>query len=108
MKTLICIFFVLFTCSCATIKTVAPRQNHVEISHGSNKSYCKTIPRIYSGIAYNTCLFYGEPNQSAGVDATTHSFHYWVIDSAFSFASDTVILPYTILSQIKNGYIRVN
>lgn len=108
MKTIICVIFVLLTFSCSTIKTVEPLQNHVAISHGNNKSYCKTIPRIYSGIATNICILYGESNKSAGVDATTHSFHYWVIDSAFSVVFDTVILPYTIVSQLNNGSIQVN
>lgn len=108
MKTITCISLALFTCSCATIKTVEPTQNHVDISHGKYKSNCKSIPRIYSGTSYNICILYGDPNKSASVDTAKHSFHSWAIDSAFSIVSDTVILPYTIYAQMKNGSIQVN
>lgn len=108
MKTITCIGLALFICSCATIKTVEPTQNYVDISHGKYKSNCKNIPRIYSGTSYNLCILYGEPNKSANADTTKHSFHYWAIDSAFSIVSDTVILPYTIYSQIDKGSIEVN
>ncbi|MGJ8691466.1 MAG: YceK/YidQ family lipoprotein [Thalassotalea sp.] len=108
MKTIIGITLVLFICSCATIKTVEPTHNHVDISHGKYKSNCKSIPRIYSGTYYNICILYGEPNKSTSTDTAKHSFHYWAIDSAFSIVSDTVILPYTIYSQIDKGSLDVN
>lgn len=108
MKTIICITLALFTTSCATIKTVEPTHNQVDISHGRYKSYCESIPRVYSGTSYNICTLYGESNTSASVDTAKHSFHYWAIDSVFSIVSDTVILPYTIYSQIAKGSIDVN
>jgi uncharacterized protein YceK len=108
MKTIISIILLIFTFSCSTINTVEPPQNHVDISHGKYKSHCKSIPRIYSGTSHNICTLFGKSNKSASVDSARHSFDYWVIDSAFSLVADTVILPYSIYSQMKNGSIQVN
>lgn len=108
MKIYYCIVLALVNFSCSTVNTVAPAHNHINISHGKNKSYCKSVPRVYSGTFYNFCTLYGEPNKSAITDATTHSFRYWATDSIFSIAFDTVILPYTIYSQIDKGSIGVN
>ena len=108
MKTIICIALTLFASACSTIKTVEPTQNHVAISHGKYKSYCKSIPRVYSGISHNICTLYGQSNKSASTNTANHSFDYWAVDSAFSLVSDTIILPYTIYSQIDKGSIDVN
>ncbi len=97
----------LLNYSCSTIKTVDPIYNQVKISYEGHKSYCKDIPRVYSGFSYNLCLLYGEPNANGSVSAI-NGVPIFLIDSAFSLAADTVVLPYTIYTQINKGNIKVN
>jgi len=98
---------VLLNSSCSTIKTVNPIYNQVKISHLGHKSYCKSIPRVYSGFSYNLCLLYGEPNGNGRV-STTNGVPTFLIGFAFSLAADTVVLPYTIYTQVNKGNIKVN
>lgn len=97
----------LFNYSCSTIKTLDPIYNQVEISYQGHKSYCKGIPRIYSGVSYNACLLYGEPNPNGSM-GSINGVPTFIIDSALSLAADTVVLPYTIYTQVNNGNIKVN
>ncbi|MFT7007209.1 MAG: hypothetical protein ACJAXJ_001723 [Colwellia sp.] len=108
MKGFTCILFALCTSSCATIKTIDPPKNHINISHYGKKSYCENIPRIYSGISYNVCLLYGEPSKSVNIGSSFNNVPFVVIDTAFSAVSDTIALPYTIVMQADKGPIKVN
>ena len=92
---------------CSTIKTINPTYNRVEVSYQGHKSYCKEIPRVYSGVSYNLCLLYGEPNPN-GTVSTIYGVPSFLIDSVFSLAADTVVLPYTIYNQEDKGNIKVN
>jgi uncharacterized protein YceK len=108
MKGMISALLVLLCCSCATVKTLDASQNHINISHQGKKSYCEEIPRIYSGISYNFCLMYGEPSDVANIGSTINGIPTVFIDSLFSVAADTIVLPYTITTQAKKGSIKVN
>jgi len=68
-----------------SLETVEPTQNHVDISHIKNKSYGKSVPRVYSEISYNISTLYGESNKNTSADTANHSFDYWTVDSAFSY-----------------------
>ncbi|AWB66388.1 YceK/YidQ family lipoprotein [Saccharobesus litoralis] len=94
--------------SCATVKTINPPQNQVRIEHYGSKSYCKSIPRVYSGLAYNVCLMYGEPNIKGHTGSALNGVPFFIIDSAFSLVADTVVIPYTASQQAIKGNIRVN
>ena len=107
MKVYISIVLAFLSSSCGTMKTIDPIYNQVGISHQGHKSYCKNIPRVYSGMAYNFCLLYGEPN-SNGTVSSVNGVPVFLIDSLFSLATDTVVLPYTIYTQAKEGNIKVN
>jgi len=108
MKGFTFIILALCTCSCATIKTIDPPKNHINISHYGKKSYCENIPRVYSGISYNLCLLYGEPSKEVNIGSSLNGFPFVFIDSAFSVVADTVVLPYTITMQANKGSIKVN
>lgn len=107
MKGIMCCLLTLFCFSCSTIKTINPPQDHVNISYKGKKSYCKKIPRIYSGISYNACLLYGEPSNVTNIDSF-NGVPFIFIDSAFSVITDTIVLPYTITTQVNKGDIKVN
>jgi hypothetical protein len=108
MKGFTYILLVLATFSCATIKTIDPEKNHINISHNGKKSYCEAIPRIYSGLSYNLCLLYGEPSKVVNVGSSVNNIPFVLIDSAFSVVTDTIVLPYTIVIQADKGSILVN
>lgn len=108
MKGFIYLVSVLLCCSCATVKTLDPLGNHVNIAHQGKKSYCDEIPRIYSGLSYNFCLLYGEPSHIANVGGSFNSVPFVLVDTVFSTATDTLVLPYTIVTQSQKGFIKVN
>lgn len=91
---------------CSTVKTVQTDEYGIKVSWQGYKSKCKSIPRVYSGVAYNFCLLYGEANSSPNsYDIQGAEILLW--DSAFSLVADTLILPYTISTQIESGNIPV-
>ena len=58
---------VLFSISaCGTIRTV-PENAQLKLKHSSklNNNPCKQIPRVYSGVIFNSCLMFGPPNPYA-------------------------------------------
>ena len=93
---------------CATIRTLNPESNHVDIAYKEHKSYCKKIPRIYSGSFFLICKLYGEPNYEVSTSDAKFNYITTVIDGLFSFGLDTIVLPYTVTRQYKNGSISVN
>ena len=107
MKRILACLLTLFCFSCATVKTIDPPLNRVDIAYKGKKSYCKNIPRIYSGTSYNACLMYGEPSNVTNT-SSINGVPLFIIDSAFSVVTNTVVLPYTIFTQITKGNIRVN
>jgi uncharacterized protein YceK len=93
---------------CGTIHTLAPEDNHVEISHCGKQSYCKLIPRVYGGTCYELCKLYGEPSEGLNLGSTFNGIPFFIIDIPISFASDTILLPYTCIKQYSDGSIAVN
>jgi uncharacterized protein YceK len=107
-RTIMLIIILIMTPGCGTIRTVNPASGHVEISYAGYKSYCKKIPRIYSGVFYDACLLYGEPNYEASERSAGQFFNFLLADGVLSFGLDTVILPYTAIKQFSDGSIFVN
>ncbi len=100
---------ILLLCNgCATILTADPAYGKVPISYMGNKSYCKEIPRVYSGVMHNLCMLYGEPGPHVNSGARPGAVTYILFDTALSFAADTIIIPYTATQQARKGNIKVN
>lgn len=100
---------IIFSLSgCATVKTLPPTTSHVSIEHYGKRSYCRSIPRIYSGFAYNLCKLHGEPSRQENLGDSFNNIPFFVIDGSFSLVADTVALPFTIYTQNKHGSIDVN
>lgn len=95
----------LFFVGCGTVKTLAPDQGKVSISYNDKKSYCHSIPRIYSGVSHNLCQMYGEPNKTSYTTAA--DVPVWAIDTILCAVTDTLALPYTISRQLKDGSLKV-
>ena len=107
MKAIV-IALVLGLSACATVKTLPPSTNHVEIEYDGKRSYCESIPRVYSGVAFNLCTILGEPNPRANIYASKHAIPLFIIDGGLCLVTDTLALPYTIYTQNKHGSIDVN
>lgn len=96
----------VFTLSaCGTVRTLAPEQGNVNISYNDKRSYCQSIPRIYSGVAHNFCQLYGEPDNTSY--RTAAEFPFWATDTVLCTVTDTLALRYTITRQIREGSLKV-
>ena len=107
MKAIV-IALILGLSACATVKTLPPSTTHVDIEYEGKRSYCDSIPRVYSGVAYNLCTLFGEPNPRANINTTMHTIPLFMLDSGLCLVTDTLALPYTIYTQNKHGSIDVN
>lgn len=86
---------------CGTVATVL--QDDAQAAQGlrRQKSYCQSIPRIYSGLAYDFCVLHAPP------DPTGILVPLILVDLALSGVLDTVVLPYTVYRQGMDGNIRI-
>lgn len=108
MKNILIIAAVAGLTACATVKTLPPSTTHVVIEHYGKKSYCKEIPRVYSGFAFNLCKLNGEPSRQENLGSSFNNVPFFIIDGTFSLVADTVVLPYTLYTQSQHGSIEVN
>ena len=86
---------------CGTAVTVLQNDEDAVRGLRKQKTYCQSIPRIYSGLAYDFCVLNAPP------DPTGVLVPLVLLDLALSGALDTVALPYTIYRQGVDGNIRI-
>ena len=86
---------------CGTVSTVLQNDEDAARSLRKQKTYCQSIPRIYSGLAYDFCVLNAPP------DPTGVLVPLVLLDLALSGALDTVALPYTVYRQGIDGNIRI-
>ncbi|MFO7593863.1 MAG: YceK/YidQ family lipoprotein [Pseudomonadota bacterium] len=91
---------------CGTVNTVFRGDAVTSRTLKEYRTHCETIPRMYSGVAYDFCMLHGEP-----ASIPSSQFQYGVpaviSDSVFSAVLDTFVLPYTIFRQVKDGNITI-
>jgi uncharacterized protein YceK len=85
---------------CATVKTLVDEKGAAD-DLVTWPSYCHSIPRAYSGVAYRFCNLNGP---------TRTTFHWTPLVIAFdlvaSAIADTVVIPYTGYQQYQLGNIQ--
>ncbi len=86
---------------CGTVRTVSSESKAAD-DLAKWQTDCHTIPRVYSGAAYQFCNLSGP--QRAGAHWAPFPI---LIDMAASGIADTVILPYTGYQQYKFGNIPI-
>ncbi|RLU08524.1 YceK/YidQ family lipoprotein [Pseudomonas prosekii] len=86
---------------CGTAVTVLQDDADAARSLRKQKTYCQSIPRIYSGLAYGFCVLNAPP------DPTGVLVPLVLLDLSLSGVLDTVVLPYTIYRQAADGNIAV-
>lgn len=100
-KYLTLILFVSFLSGCGTVNTVFRGDEIVSNNLTKKRTYCNSIPRVYSGAAYNFCILRGEPTTSVSLQAVV------IQDFVLSGMVDTLVLPYTIYRQVGDGNIAI-
>ena len=91
----------LLLTGCGTAITVLQDDADAARSLRKQKTYCQSIPRIYSGLAYDFCVLNAPP------DPTGVMVPLVLLDLSLSGVLDTVVLPYTIYRQVSDGNIAV-
>ncbi|QJP93484.1 MULTISPECIES: YceK/YidQ family lipoprotein [Pseudomonas] len=93
--------FSLALSGCGTAVTVLQGDEAATRSLRKQKTYCQSIPRIYSGLAHDFCLLHAPP------DPTGILVPVVLLDMTLSGVFDTACLPYTIYRQAVDGNIGV-
>ena len=86
---------------CGTVTTVLQEDADAARGLRRQKTYCQSIPRVYSGVAFDFCLLNAQP------DFTGVLVPAVLVDIVASGAVDTVLLPYTIYRQSTDGKIGI-
>ena len=93
--------FSLALSGCGTVLTVLQGEEDAVSDLRKHKTYCQSIPRVYSGLAYDFCVL-NAPPEPGGYLAS-----FVVLDLTLSGVLDTVVLPYTIYRQATDGSMRI-
>lgn len=96
---------VLLLAGCGTLTTVL-RDDSVALRElRTKKTYCQSVPRVYSGVAYDLCVLHAPPSSAAGLalDGIPWAF----IDVPVSAVLDTLALPYTLYRQNADGSLEL-
>jgi uncharacterized protein YceK len=105
MKTLSLLLVLLALSGCGTINTVFRGDETTSRELLGAKSYCTTVPRIYSGVYYDFCLLNApEPEQPS---RSGYGMPGLLVDAAICGVLDTASLPYTIYRQSRDGNIEI-
>lgn len=86
---------------CGTAASVLQMDADVARDMRKQKTYCQSIPRIYSGLAFDFCVLNAPPDP-AGV-----LLPFVLLDLPLSGVLDTVVLPYTIYRQASDGNLGI-
>ena len=90
---------------CGTTITVLREDSVTVQSLKAKKTYCDTVPRVYSGVAYDLCSLHAPPNSGSGF--LLNGVPWAFLDVPLSGVLDTLVLPYTIYRQSADGSIEL-
>ena len=96
------------TTGCGTINTVFRPDAVASQNLKALRSNCENVPRIYSGVIYGFCSLNGEPNGSRSMnDQAINDIPSVAVDFMASGVLDTLMLPYTVYRQHRDGSIEI-
>ncbi|MCF5720069.1 YceK/YidQ family lipoprotein [Pseudomonas syringae] len=96
----------LIVAGCGTMTTVLREDSVTVQSLKAKKTYCQSIPRVYSGVSYDLCVLHAPPHSGSGLSLNNVPWPY--LDVAVSAALDTILLPYTVYRQSADGSIELH
>ena len=79
---------------CGTTTTVLRGDDVTVLNLKRKKTYCNSVPRVYSGVVYDLCVLHGPPNSAS--DLSLNGIPWGILDVPVSAVLDTLVLPYTI------------
>ncbi|CAI8914033.1 hypothetical protein EMIT0P12_40330 [Pseudomonas sp. IT-P12] len=86
---------------CGTSLTVLQNEEDAVRGLRKQKTYCQSIPRVYSGLAHDFCVLNAPPSPGG------YLAPFVLADLALSGIFDTVVLPYTIYRQATDGSMAI-
>ncbi|MBA1274179.1 YceK/YidQ family lipoprotein [Stutzerimonas azotifigens] len=86
---------------CGTVRTLNDEEGAAD-DLARWKSNCASIPRTYSGAAYQFCSLNGPTRMAQDWEVQQAAF-----DMALSALADTVLIPYTLYQQAQYGPIPI-
>lgn len=98
---------------CGTVTTVLRPDAVASQNLKDSRSHCENVPRIYSGVIYNFCALNGEPAPDKSLASNSLIDHggatlpFVAVDFIASGVVDTLVLPYTLYRQSKDGSIEI-
>ncbi|MGY2288879.1 YceK/YidQ family lipoprotein [Pseudomonas sp. SDO528_S397] len=93
---------------CGTINTVLRPDAVASQNLKETRSHCENIPRIYSGVIYGFCTLNGEPDSDkTQTRDVTGGWPFFAAEFVASGVLDTLVLPYTVYRQNKDGSIEI-
>ncbi len=95
----------LIVAGCGTVTTVLREDSVTVQSLKAKKTYCQSVPRVYSGVSYDLCVLHAPPNSGSGMSLNDVPWPY--LDVAVSGVLDTLLLPYTIYRQNADGSLEL-
>ena len=103
MKTYLLVLSVALS-ACGTTSTLTKSDRDIQAKLSRHDSSCKSITRVYSGVAYDICRLNTLPNSSF----YNPFLVVYLLDAPVSALFDTVALPYTLVRQSQDGNIDVS
>ncbi|PNG44939.1 hypothetical protein A1354_03620 [Pseudomonas asplenii] len=86
---------------CGSVLTVLQDDADVARDMRKQKTYCQSIPHIYSGLAFDFCVLNAPPDPSGFL------VPFVLLDLPLSAVFDTVALPYTVYRQVTDGNLGI-
>ena len=103
----------LLASGCGTINTVFRPDAVASQNLKDSRSHCENVPRIYSGVIYGFCTLNGEPAPDKSlkdrslIDHGGGALPIVAVEFVASGVLDTLVLPYTIYRQSRDGSIEI-
>lgn len=101
MKRLVVLIAMSLLSGCGTFTTLTHSDSEIASNLNRQNSGCVSVPRVYSGVAYNMCKL----NSNGSSVYFLPMLGVYLVDSVFSAATDTVALPYTVYAQSQKGSV---
>lgn len=105
MKREFLLLAVVLLSGCGSINTVLREDDYAQRELTDLKTRCETIPRVYSGVAYDFCSLNAE--YKYGTDTSGPLLAGALLDGVLSGALDTLALPYTLYHQANEGSMTI-
>lgn len=86
---------------CGSVSTVLQDDADAARDLRKKKTYCQSIPRVYSGLAFDFCTLNAPP------DPTGMLAPFVLLDLPLSAVFDTLSLPYTIYRQVADSSLSI-